>query len=83
MNEILKKATEELAKEKPDIAYVRGMLETLLAMNTPTYLSVEEVQTSDRVMAEVLKASEPMDEASILDSMAKNALPTIPSILPK
>ena len=32
MNEILKKACEELAKEKPDIAYVRGMLETLLSL---------------------------------------------------
>lgn len=36
MNAILQKATEELAKETPNIAYVRGMLETLLAMNEPT-----------------------------------------------
>lgn len=34
MNEVIKKAAEELAKDSPNIPYVRGMLETLLSMNT-------------------------------------------------
>lgn len=29
---ILKKVLEELGKEKPDISYVRGMIETLVAL---------------------------------------------------
>ncbi len=36
MNEILKKVVLELANDKPNIAYVRGMLETLLSINMPT-----------------------------------------------
>ena len=34
MNEIIAKAVEELKEKEPNISYVRGMLETLLAMNT-------------------------------------------------
>lgn len=36
MNDILSKVVEELAKENPNIDYVRGMLETVLAMNKVT-----------------------------------------------
>lgn len=32
MNTILQKAVDELAKEQPNIPYIRGMLETVLAM---------------------------------------------------
>lgn len=35
-NTILKKCLDELTKEAPDKGYVRGMLETLIAMNEPT-----------------------------------------------
>ncbi len=32
MNEVIKRAADELAKDNPNIPYVRGMLETLLSM---------------------------------------------------
>lgn len=35
MNDILSKAVEALKAETPDISYIRGMLETLLAMQEP------------------------------------------------
>ncbi len=35
MNSVLSKCIEELAKESPSVPYVRGMLETLLEMNSP------------------------------------------------
>lgn len=34
MNSIIQKAVDELVKESPNIDYVRGMLETVLAMNS-------------------------------------------------
>ncbi len=59
MNEILTKATEELAKDAPNIAYVRGMLDTLLAMN------------GDQTKPIAPPVSKPTDEGSILDAQLK------------
>jgi hypothetical protein len=35
MNNILQKCLDELSKESPKLDYVRGMLETLIEMQTP------------------------------------------------
>lgn len=79
MNTVLQKACDELSKETPNIAYVRGMLDTLLS------ISAEPEQTKvfgmplklDQTMSpgsSKLESSSTMDEASILDARARAAI---------
>lgn len=75
MNEILKKATEELAEDKPDIAYVRGMLDTLLAMNGGMNISDTTKPFIPPVALPV-----PLDEAALLDAKARAAIDYVKSL---
>ncbi len=48
--EIIKKANIELSKEKPDLSYVRGMLETLISLEEKP----ERIKSRDELVAEML-----------------------------
>lgn len=74
---ILSKCIEELKNEKPDLSYVRGMLETLVEM---TIVKVPEMVVGSGSGGGAIympPVVPPMDEASILDAKAKVALATI------
>ena len=76
MNEILRKATEELSLEKPNIAYVRGMLETLLELNGGMDVTN---QTRPFVPPISIKSTEVTnDEGSILDAQTRALMGKIP-----
>lgn len=76
-NSILKKCLEELLKESPKIDYIRGMIETLIeiqsppvavsnAITVPTFSHVPASPTLPTTMTVDLQ-----DEASILDATAR------------
>lgn len=73
MNEILKKCIEELAKDAPSIDYVRGMLETLLSMNTTPEKEIFVTKSDARVSP----VTDPSDEAAILDAKARAAIESV------
>ncbi len=66
---ILKKCINELTKEKPNIDYVRGMLETLYEMQTP-----EVVKTVIPKINLNATSQGTTDEASLMDAKAKAAI---------
>lgn len=82
MNEILAKAVEELAKDIPNIAYVRGMLETVLAMNVASPHLPRQLPTVDNTYATpAINILPPAaDEASMLDAKARAAIATVQSM---
>lgn len=55
MNNVIQKCVEELNKEAPRIDYIRGMLESILVMNTPNgpVLSVTTAASSTRIPIEL------------------------------
>jgi len=67
---ILKKCIDELKKEKPEIQYVLGMLETLYEMQ-PQTASVSITPTPKK------EPNNNIDEAAMLDAKAKAALDII------
>lgn len=83
MNAILQKAVEELAKDSPNIAYVRGMLDTLLAMNTPQaqieqmkskvveHLAAAPVFTP---MSPVIEGMPPMPSVEVIKKLAEESV---------
>lgn len=81
MNEILKKCVEELAKESPRLDYIRGMLDTVLAMSEPpkdAYLKADgngkvHVIVPQQELQDVMQA----DEASIMDAKARAAIKAV------
>lgn len=85
MNEVLSKAVEELAKDVPNIAYVRGMLETVLAMSpiktlsplaAPMIAQPKDVRTTiDNVFAPI-----PTTEAEMLDAQARAAIEQVKAL---
>ena len=69
---ILQKCVEELTKETPDLSYIRGMLETLIALNVPTpYIAQNIVQNSTNNPPYENKI--PTDDENIEAIMRKNA----------
>lgn len=77
MNEILNRATQELAKENPDIAYIRGMLETLLVMNTST-VPMPSVSIPVTIPVPTKVEVPANDEGAILDAQTRALLGKIP-----
>ncbi len=75
---ILNKCIEELKKEAPDLSYLRGMLETLMEMQT---VSAEKNYTEHIKPYVTIKSTQVpainLDVAAILDAKAKMALETI------
>ena len=68
---ILKKCLDELTQDKPNIDYVRGMLETLIEMQPVSEITREKVITSPFV------PEQSKDEAAILDAEARAKLESI------
>jgi hypothetical protein len=75
MNTILAKAAQELAKDTPDIAYVRGMLETLLAMNeTTSPAPVVQPSVAFTKLVPVIDGLPPTPPIDIIKQMAAASL---------
>lgn len=70
MQKIIKKVLEELNKDKPDISYIRGLLEAV----------VEDQPLIVKGDFPVITPIHQEDEASLLDSQAKAALATVKSL---
>jgi hypothetical protein len=75
MNKILEKAIEELKKEKPEIQYVLGMLETVVAMQREL-IKVPEKMWPESIaeVAKPLIIEDQVSEAEMLDKLAKARL---------
>lgn len=76
MNNLLQKCVEELKAEKPDLSYIRGILETLIETNLPKESSVATALSSfPRIGAmntpTSLNELKQLDDASLLDAQAK------------
>ena len=76
---ILQKCLDELSKESPDLSYIRGMIEVLLAtQEKPVQSIIMTKQDGTYKKFEPPKVSDaPVDEASILDAKARAALETV------
>lgn len=75
---LLQKCLDELAKDSPKLDYVRGILETLIA------LSEKEISVISVKPAEVTPTFQPpkqIDEAASLEAAAAAAMKKIPSTL--
>ena len=86
---ILSKCIEELKKEKPDLSYLRGMLETLVtvqdAMKVPEFLTHPSLHKTAMTVANEMKTpvrvnGEANDEASVLDAKARAAIDIVKSM---
>lgn len=86
---ILQKCLEELKAEEPDISYVRGMLETLIAVDAGSSSDKTNFGMPKIISYPVPTAvspnisqskTEPMDEAAILDARARAAIETVKSL---
>ena len=69
---ILTKCIEQLKSDKPDLSYVRGMLETLVEMQDTSPAKVSNPLA--HAVPAPNKPSVVADEASILDAQAKAAM---------
>lgn len=81
---ILQKCLDNLNAATPDLSYIRGMIEVLLAMQeTPLMNSstVEHLPVKEKVVGSI--PTSPADEASVLDAKARAALETIKSLAQK
>lgn len=81
MNEVIAKAVAELSKDSPNIAYVRGMLETVLAMSVSIpHLPSQLPSNQWTLPVTSVAAPTPMvgtsstSEADILDAQARAAI---------
>lgn len=72
MNPIIQKCLDELSKDSPKIDYVRGMLETVLAM-TPTNTIMFPAPKAARPAA----PAEVIDEAAALDAQVRAAIEAV------
>lgn len=75
MISILKKVIEELEKELPRLDYIRGMVETLVEMQTPE-------SKNNVVVNNIPKSgtSTQLDEAAVLDATAKAAIASVKAL---
>ena len=76
---ILQKCLDELSKESPDLSYIRGMIEVLLATQEKPVLTLEKFKSAtDKIFgSDAVQVEKPMDEGSILDAKARAALETV------
>lgn len=81
---ILQKALDELSKEEPRIDYVRGMLETLIAMDEkPLVFTGKEVKVQNTAIPGEVKPKEEQDQGEILTAQAKARLSTVRELAEK
>lgn len=82
MNEIIGKVVEELKKDTPDISYIRGMLETVLAMNG----SLERSSAVEhRIVNPPATGSNPvapaLDDQALLEAGVASAIKSMPPMI--
>ena len=80
MNEVLKKCIDELAKPAPSVPYVRGMLETLLAMNGGMNISDQSKPFIPPVSMPKYTPPPSTDEGGILDAAAAAKLASVKNL---
>lgn len=80
MQKIIKKVLDELSNEKPDLSYMRGLLEGIVVEEIPTYLYSNGSITHSNPLPSIVSPITPMDEGAMLDSIAKNALTKLPPV---
>ena len=78
--EILTKCLKELGEQSPRIDYVRGMLETLIAMQPKAYNNEE---TARKELTKTMPPTHAPGEAGLLDAMAMANLEKIRNIAAK
>ncbi len=83
MKRTLQKVLDELKKDKPDISYVRGMLEVLVEDETivtaPSFPSSASITSPSAVMP-VLATVKLDGDAGVLDSMAHASIERVKAI---
>lgn len=80
---ILKKCLDELAKEKPSLDYLKGMLETLSELEAQPMLKPAPLAESFKVMKTVQKDIQDSSEADILDAKARAAIERVKELAPQ
>lgn len=85
---ILQKVLDNLNTEKPDLSYIRGMIETLLALGEPkeadNYTIVPNTMTNHSVKASgPMSETGVMDEGAILDAQARAATAAVAELTGK
>lgn len=76
MNNLLQKCVDELKAEKPDLSYIRGIIETLIEANLPMKSLVSTtIKFPD---AGVVIPPQPIDEVSVLEASTKAMIDRIP-----
>ena len=85
MIDVIRKCLEELNSESPNIDYVRGMLDTLLAMSEGPALAQKTLDNdSKHLMDKGFKVNlPPLNEAQVLDAKARASLETLKALAPE
>lgn len=87
MKKVIKKVLDELAKEKPDLSYMRGLLEGLVDDDESRLDQLKDMKLdvlrNGIIGNTLIPPTTPMlvDEASILDNMTRAAIERNPNIL--
>lgn len=69
---LLQKVIDELLKDKPDLSYIRGIVETMIE-SLPEVEHIHDDKSFVPVFPKVITPT-PTDEASILDAQARLAI---------
>lgn len=87
MNNLLEKCVEELKADKPDLSYIRGILETLIAMSETEYNKSDTAKTTLKSTAEDFKKFAQnigtSDEGALLDAKARASLEAVKALSEK
>ena len=71
MNKTIKKVLEELTKEKPDLSYIRGMLEVLADEPTPIVVPVGSPHSGPRYQGTTSRTESVADESTPIPDAAR------------
>lgn len=78
---VLTKVLDELGKESPKLDYIRGMLETLVEMQSDVPKNAGIAVVEIPLVAELKKAEQKeLDEAALLDAQARIAMTKMPPL---
>ncbi len=77
--QLIKKCLDELDKDSPRMDYIRGILETLYEMQTPTNASPTRLPIN--IIREPLKPLHDLSEEDILDKQTQERLKNIKDIV--
>ena len=82
MKKTIKKVLDELAKDKPDLSYIRGMLEVLMDEDEPKPIMGGIVNMPAPMIRKLPDSinTQNVDEGAMLDTRARESLKTIKEI---